>query len=124
MPPMKLDGAGAAKMKSLEEGLAQLQRLHGLVEQMALAVQQKKGGAIFGMQIRRAAAPMVGQLKVQFGMIADAVSALILVATRGGNEQQRVRACREMVSQIRTQIEMTMSKVKEQHGVAIELAPE
>ena len=118
----KLDGAGTAKMKTLEEGLTHLQRVHGLVEQMALAIKQKKPTNMFGMQIRRAATPMVGQLKIQFGPIADAVTSLVLVATRGGSEQVRLRSMREMVGQIRTAMEITMNKVKEQHSVPIEIS--
>ena len=38
MAGTKLDGAGAAKMKTLESALVDLQGLHGLVEQMAMAM--------------------------------------------------------------------------------------
>ncbi|HUF25852.1 MAG TPA: hypothetical protein VMM18_02625 [Gemmatimonadaceae bacterium] len=118
----KLDGAGAAKMRSLEEALTQLQRIHGLVEHMALAQKQQKPTTMFGMQIRRAAGPLVGQLKVQFGMVADQVAALVLAATRGGNEQMKVRVLREGVGQLRTSIDAMMNKVKEQHSVPIEMS--
>jgi outer membrane protein assembly factor BamD len=77
---------------STEEALVILQRIHGLVEQMKLAQKNGKSTSIFGLQIRRVAEPMVGKLKGQFGMIADQVSALILMGTRGGNEvAQRAR---------------------------------
>ena len=118
----KLDGAGTAKMKMLESALTDLQRVHGLVEQMAMAMKNKMPTSMFGLQIRRAAGPMIGQLKIQFGPIADAVSALVLVATRGGSEQVRLRALREQVGHIRTALEITVKKVKEQHSVAIETA--
>ena len=120
----KLDGAGAAKMHTLEESMTHLQRIHGLVEQMALAINNQKPTTMYGMQIRRAASPMVGQLKVQFGLLADQVAALVLVATRGGSEQMRLRSMREQVGQLRTAIDIMMKKVKEQHSVEIEIADE
>ena len=122
MAGTKLDGAGAAKMHTLDDSLTHLQRVHGLVEQMAIAIRNQKPTTMYGMQIRRAASPMVGQLKVQFGLLADQVSGLVLVATRGGSEQMRLRMMREMVGQIRTAIDIMMSKVKEQHSVPIETA--
>jgi hypothetical protein len=67
----QLDGAGLAKMATLEEATAALQRLHGIVERMGIAVRSQQNTAQFGMQIRRSGAPLVGLLKGQFGMIAD-----------------------------------------------------
>ena len=124
MAATKLDGAGAAKMKTLEEALGGLQRVHGIVEQMALAMKQGKSASIFGLQIRRAATPLVGQLKGQFGLISDQVSAMILVATRGGTEQAKLRSMRESVALLRQAIEIAQNRVKEQHAVDIELTPE
>lgn len=114
----KLDGAGAAKMETLEEATAHLQRLHGIVERMAIAVRSQQETGAFGAQLRRAAAPMVGLLKGQFGTIADQVTALLLVATRGGGEQQKLRSMREQVAQLRIQLEIAVSRVKEKHTVA------
>ncbi len=120
MAGTKLDGAGTAKMHTLDDALTHLQRVHGLVEQMAMAIKNQKPATMYGLQIRRAATPMVGQLKVQFGLLADQVSALVLIATRGGSEQMRLRTMREMVGQLRIAIDIMMSKVKEQHTVPIE----
>lgn len=114
----KLDGAGAAKMETLEEATAHLQRLHGIVERMAIAIRSQQETGAFGAQLRRAAAPMVGLLKGQFGTIADQVTALLLVATRGGGEQQKLRSMREQVAQLRIQLEIAVSRVKEKHTVA------
>ena len=36
----KLDGAGTEKMKTLDESLIQLHRIHGLVETFALAIKR------------------------------------------------------------------------------------
>ena len=50
----QLDGAGVAKMETLEEATAQLQRIHGIVERMAMAVRSQQNTTQFGSQIRRA----------------------------------------------------------------------
>ena len=112
----KLDGAGIAKMTTLEDAFIQMQRVHALVEQMASMVKAQRGAGVLGMQVKRAASPLVGQLKGQFGMISDQVAALILVSTRGGSEQMKVRALREGVAQIRTQLELAVAKTKELHA--------
>ena len=113
----KLDGAGHAKMETLEEASAQVQRLHGIVERMAMAVRGQQNTAQFGQQLRRAGSPLVGLLKGQFGMIADQVTAMLLVATRGGGDQVRLRALRESVAQLRIQLEIAIAKTREKHTV-------
>ncbi|GAC1515543.1 MAG: hypothetical protein NVS1B4_06430 [Gemmatimonadaceae bacterium] len=111
----KLDGAGMAKMETLDTALTALQRLHGLVEQYALAVKRNQSVSIYGIQIRRALTPLVGQLKGQFGFIADQAAGLNLVASRGGSDQTKLRSLREGVASIRTQLELQVNKVKENH---------
>ena len=113
----QLDGAGLAKMATLEEATAALQRLHGIVERMAMAVRSQQNTAQFGMQLRRSGAPLVGLLKGQFGMISDQVTALLLVATRGGGDQAKLRSLRELVAQIRTALEIAVAKIKEKHAI-------
>ena len=113
----QLDGAGLAKMATLEEATAALQRLHGIVERMAIAVRSQQNTAQFGMQIRRSGSPLVGLLKGQFGMISDQVTALLLVATRGGGDQAKLRSLRESVAQIRTALEIAVAKTKEKHAI-------
>ena len=120
----KLDGAGLAKMETLEEAGAAVQRLHGIVERMALAVRSQQDTAQFGQQIRRSGSPLVGLLKGQFGMIADQVTALLLIATRGGGDQAKLRALREGVAQIRIQLEIAIAKTREKHTVEEEPSAE
>ena len=124
MAAIKLDGAGASKMKTLEEALVTLQSVHGMVERMAMEVQNQRPLGVMPQQLKRMAAPLVGQLKGQFGMIADQLSTMLLVAGRGGGDKLKVRAYREHVAQLRTAVEMAQSKVKKDHGVVIEIAPE
>lgn len=111
----KLDGAGLVKMATLEGALLQLQRVHGIVEKMAIVVRANQETGQYRQQINRAATPLAGKLKAQFGMIADQVSSLLLVLTRGGGDQARLRALRELVAQIRASLEIATSKVKELH---------
>jgi len=120
----KLDGAGLAKMETLEEAGAAVQRIHGIVERMALAVRSQQDTAQFGQQIRRSGSPLVGLLKGQFGMIADQVTALLLIATRGGGDQAKLRALREAVAQIRIQLEIAVAKTREKHTVEEESSAE
>jgi hypothetical protein len=113
----QLDGAGQAKMATLEDATLQLQRLHGIVERMAIAVRGQQETSSFRQQIHRAATPLVGLLKPQFALIADQVSGLLLVASRGGGDQARLRALRESVAQVRMQLEIAVTKVKELHAL-------
>ena len=111
----KLDGAGVVKMATLKDAAPLIQRLHGIVEQMALAQKQNKGTAVMGMQFRRAATPLVGMLKGHFTPMSDVVTAMILLATRAGNEGAKVRGLREMVGALKQQLEISTNKVKELH---------
>ncbi len=115
MSGAKMDGAGLAKMATLEEALNQIARVHGIVERMAIEVRAQKNTAPFRQQVARAATPLVGLLKGQFGMIADLVSALILAMSRGGSDQTRLRTMREYVAQTRTALEIAVAKTKELH---------
>lgn len=122
MTATKLTAAGAQMMTTLDESLVILQRVHGLVEQMNLAQKNGKNTSIFGLQIRRVAEPMVGKLKGQFGVIADQVSALILIGTRGGNEIAKIRGLQAQIGMLRTTIDMARNKVKAQHSEAITIS--
>ena len=117
MPPGKLDGAGAVKMSTLKDAHLHIQRVHGIVEQMAMAQKKNQATSVLGMQLRRAATPLVGMLKGHFGPMADTVTAMILVATRAGNEGAKVRSLREMIASLKTQLEISTNKVKEQHTI-------
>jgi hypothetical protein len=113
----KLDGAGIQKMKTLEDATTMLHRIHGLVETYAIAVKKSHPTGFTLQQIRRALPPLIGLLKGQFGMIADQVATLNLVASRGSNEQTRLRVLREGVGSARISIDIAMTRVKENHAV-------
>ncbi len=120
MAGVKLDGAGAQKMKTIEEALSTVQTIHGHVERMAIDVKNQRGVGVIPGQIKRIATPLQGQLKGQFGLIADQVSNMIIAMGRGGGEQMKVRVLRESVALLRTALEIAAAKVKEQHSVKIE----
>ena len=113
----KLDGAGTQKMKTLDEALTQAQRLHGVVETYALALKRNQPTQLFGMQIKRALTPLVGLLKPQFGLIADQVASMNLVAGRGGSEQAKVRLLREGVGALKQALEIAVVRVKDNHMI-------
>ena len=120
----QLDGAGTAKMSVLEEAFSQLQHIHAIVERMAVSVRANQDTRQFRSQIGRAAAPLIGLLKPQFGMIADSVISLNLMTSRGGSDQTRLRALREGVAQVRTQLEISVSRVKENHAIRESAEPD
>ena len=113
----KLDGPGIVKMATLKDAIVLIQRLHGIVEQMAMAQKREQSTSVMGMQLRRAATPLVGMLKGHFSPMSDHVTAMILIATRGGNEGAKVRSLREMVASLKTQHEIASNKVKELHTI-------
>jgi hypothetical protein len=114
----KLDGAGTAKMTTLHDGLAQLQKVHGVVEKMAMEVRNMRPVGPMGLQFKRAAQPLAAMLKAQFGLLSDQVIGMILIATRGGGDGPKVRALRENVAQLRQAMEIQVNVVKAKHTVA------
>ena len=106
MAGTKLDGAGIAKLKTLEDATVKLQHIHALVEQYALAVKRKAPTGHFMMGLKRQLPALGGLLKGQFGMITDQVSAMTLAITRGSSEPNRIRQMREGVGQISTSLEL------------------
>ena len=117
MAGVKLDGPGVQKMKTIDEATTLVQRLHGVVEQYALAMKRQQPTQLYGMQVKRALFPLVGMLKPQFGLIADQVAALNLMATRGGSETSKVRMLREGVGSIRQALEIAAVRIKDNHAV-------
>lgn len=112
----KLDGAGHVKLTTLLEAQVILQRCHGIVEGCAMDVKNSRpinGGV---QQLKRAATPLIGKLKGQYGMIADTITAMLLAATRGGGDAQKVRSLREGIASVRTQLDIAEAKVYENHS--------
>lgn len=117
MAGSQLDAAGTARMKTLEDALLLLQRLHGLVEAYALAVKRGQSTSALMMNLRRQFPTLAENLKSQFGMIADQVTSVLLTSTRGASEAMRVRNLREGVAQIRQAIDIAMTQTRNKHAV-------
>ncbi|HEY5547215.1 MAG TPA: hypothetical protein VIK50_14275 [Gemmatimonadaceae bacterium] len=117
-----IDGAGLAKLQTLESAVTLVQRLNTIVERMAQAQRMQQPLAQFRQQIQRAAAPVASLLKPQFEPIATMVTNLVLVSTRGGTDANKVRSLRESVAQIRVQLEATETRVRQQHTIVDEAA--
>lgn len=118
----KLDGAGTVKLVTLNEALMKMQSVHGMVERMAVEVKGKKPIGPMAMQLKRLIVPLIGQLKAQFQLISDQLVGMNLVAGRGGGDELKIRAYREGVAQIRTQLEIAIVHVKDKHAVHDEAA--
>jgi hypothetical protein len=114
---LRLDSTGLIKMKTLDEALLHLQRIHGIVEQYAIAVKRNQPASVFAMNLRRQLPTLAANLKAQFGMVSEQVTTLNLVATRGASENQRVRTLREGVAQIKQALEIAVTQTKEKHAV-------
>ena len=112
----KLTGPGVQRLQTLEEATVLLQTLHSIVEKMAMALRAQQPIQPFVQQLRRASVPLAGLLKGHYGMLADQVTALYLVATRGGSERVRVTNLREAVGGLRNALEIAERKVYEDFG--------
>jgi len=123
MAGLKLDSAGVNKLKTLDEALLLLQRIHGLVEQYAMTLKRGQPTSVFVMNIRRQLPTLSENLKSQFGLIADQVMSVNLAASRGASEQVRLRGLREGVAQIKTSIDIAMTQTKDKHAVVPEPGP-
>lgn len=117
MAGLKLDGAGTAKLTTLDECVAIHARVHTLVEQYALAIKRNQPPSPILMNLKRQMPMLAGKLKGQFGMIADLVTAVNMQMTRGSSEQMRVRAMREGVAAIKAQLEIAIAQTIAKHEV-------
>lgn len=118
MATVRLDTAGLNKMKTLDDATIQLQRIHGLVEQYAMAVKRNQPTTTFVMNLRRQLPALSENLKAYFGMIADQVTGVNLAASRGTSEQVRIRTLREGVAQIRQSLEIAAVQTKDKHAIS------
>jgi hypothetical protein len=117
MAGLKLDGAGQAKMVTLQDSEILLQRIHNLVEQYALSVKNAKPSGAFLNNLKRQLPTLAGKLKGQFGMIADLVTSVNMQMSRGSSEPIRVRTMREGVAAIRQQLEIATAQTIEKHEI-------
>lgn len=123
MAGVRLDGAGQAKMHTLDEAVALHQRLHGIVESYALSVKQNKPAGTLLHNLKRQVPTLAGKLKGQFGMISDLVTTMNMQMTRGASEQMRVRTMREGMAAIKVQLEIAIAQTLSKHRMKEEDQP-
>jgi hypothetical protein len=114
---VRLDAAGTAKMRTLDDALLLLQRINGLVEQYAIAIKNGRPSGPFLQNIRRTLPSLAENLKGQFGMIAEQVTSVNLSAGRGASEAVRIRQLREGVAQIKQGLEIAFAQTKDRHAI-------
>jgi len=114
---LKLDGAGIAKMKTLDDAMLLLQRVNGLVENYAMAVKRNQPSGPYIMNLRRTLPSLAENLKAQFGLISDQIMTVVVSSSRGASEAVRVRTLREGVAQIKQALEIAVAQTKEKHAV-------
>jgi len=112
-----IDGAGTAKLETLEHAVTLVQKLNTIVERMAQSQRMMQPLAQYRQQIQRAAAPIASLLKPQFEPISVMLTNLVIVSTRGGSDQQKVRSLRESVAQIKAALDASASRVRKEHTV-------
>jgi hypothetical protein len=117
MAGTRLDGAGQARISTLEDAVALHQRLHGLVEQYALSVKRNQPASHLMMNLKRQMPALAGLLKGQFGMIADLVTSVNMQITRGSSEQTRVRQMRDGIAAIKVQLEISIAQTIAKHEI-------
>jgi hypothetical protein len=115
MAGIRLDGAGMAKMTTLDDCVLLHQRLHGLVETYALSVKNNKPAGSIMNNIKRQFPVLAAKLKGQFGMISDLVTSISMQSTRGASEQMRVRQMREGMAAIKVQLEIAITQTIAKH---------
>lgn len=123
MAGLRLDGAGQAKMVTLDESVLIQQRLHALVEMYALSVKNNKPAGGILQNIKRQFPLLAAKLKGQFGMISDLVTSVTMQATRGSSEQMRVRQMREGMASIKVQLEIGITQTIAKHEAKDEKHP-
>ena len=117
MAGIRMDGAGQAKMTTLDDSVLLQQRIHGLVETYALSVKQNKPAGAIMQNLKRQMPLLAAKLKGQFGMISDLVTSVNMQMTRGSSEQMRVRTMREGMAAIKQQLEIAIAQTIAKHKV-------
>ena len=115
MAGIRLDGAGQAKMVTLDDAVVIHQRVHTLVEQYAMAIKRNQPASHLLQNLKRQMPMLAGKLKGQFGMISDLVTATNMSMTRGASDVIRVRSMREGVAAIKTQLEIAVAQTIAKH---------
>jgi hypothetical protein len=117
MAQIRIDAAGANKLKVLDDGVLLLQRINGIVEQYALALKRNQPASVYVQNVRRQLPTLAENLRSHFGSIADIAISVNLAASRGASEVMRLRVLREGVAQIRQAMDIAVIQTKAKHAV-------
>ncbi len=117
MATFRVDAAGTAKLKTLDDALLLLQRINGIVEQYALALKRNQPTSVYVQNVRRQLPTLAENVKGHFGLITDLVLSVNLAASRGSSEAVRLRTLREGVAQIKQAIELSMIQTRAKHAI-------
>jgi hypothetical protein len=99
----KLSANAQQELDAIAMARRKLDRIHGLVEQFAVA---SKGQDQLAISIGRAALELGRLLLGQgFGVIADQANQLGMLARRGGTTQTKIRGMRDYVASLRPALE-------------------
>jgi hypothetical protein len=122
MAGLILDSMGTIKMGVLEKAMADVYRINGLVELLAMNAKAGKPCGSTLASIKRYLTTMAAQLKGQFGMISDAVTNVYISSSRGSNDQARARMLKEGLASIKQAIDIGITQTKQKHAVHREKA--
>ena len=117
MAGLILDSSGTVKMKVLDDAMLLLQRVNALNEQYALNAKKGTPSAALYQNIKRNLVTIAANLKTHFGMISDLVTNIVISSSRGSSDQNRVRALREGLAQIKQAIEIGHTQTIQKHAV-------
>ncbi len=99
----KPSGKALRRLSSLEEAKRKLDRIHGLVEQLASA---RSGEEAMLRSVGRATAEVARLFADNaLAVMADTAGKMAMIASRGGGLNMKVRALREMVGSLRANLE-------------------
>jgi hypothetical protein len=121
MAGIVMDGAGQAKMVTLDDSMTMYRRINALVEQYALSVKNNKPAVGFLNSIKRQMPALAFKLKGQFGMISDLVTAVHAGSSRGAAEKMRVRGLQEGMAAIKVQLEIAITQTIAKHEIVKEV---
>ena len=113
----KLDGAGQAKMVTLDDAVKIHSRIHALVEMYGLSVKNTKPETVILNNVKRQMPSLASKLKGQFGMISDLVLATNMAMSRGQNKIIRVRSMREGMANVKVALEIAITQTINKHAV-------
>jgi lysophospholipid acyltransferase (LPLAT)-like uncharacterized protein len=117
MAGLILDSMGTQKMKTLDDAVLQVQRLHGLIETLNMNAKKGSPSQSVVASIKRQLTTLAANLKSHFGMISDLVTNVYISSSRGSSDAARARVLREGLASIKQAIDIGITQTKDKHAV-------